>query len=678
MNISSKRAEYTALVGIGVSVIFFVLTWIMAGVAQSYALSTLKWLILGSLIVAVVLWFQFRLRSMAQQEKLDLDKIDNEQEANIFAEQGSNVSMFAVAQKRLDLFEKWYLPAFSVIIAAYHIIIGIIFFNKAFDLAALSPESPQTVAVILFFMAFGTFLIAKYASGLSGQKQWRPIRAYGSWLLVCSVLTFLIAVAMGLAQFKYMIMHTVLGWAVPVVMLIIGAETALNIVFDIYRPRISGQYHRASFDSRLLGLFSEPGGFFHSIAAAIDYQFGFQVSQTWFYQLVQKAIVPLVFLSILLLWLMSGFLVIGPGQQAIIERFGKPLNNAEPIGPGLRLKLPYPIDIAYLEDVQKVQFIPVGYTPKHNQHIDKAPLLWGRPHYEAEENLLVGSKTKATDSGQGAGAFGMVVTAVPLHYRIKNLNDYIYNNAEPEKTLSAIAHRELTKFAVSAKVETSDDDDVSADSILGAGRTKANKTLKQRIQQAADEKGLGVEIVFAAMEGVHPPKEVAEDYQKVVGAVQQSRAAILGAMADRNTTLAKLGGSVDKVNDMYQLGEDYILANTENNDVEAEKIASEFDEKIKTASGEIYRTLSQAKSYSYEKAAASKADGERFQSQLMAYELAPEIYLNELRLGTLEEMLNDIRKYVVIADANDSQILIFDLKEKLEQSLYDIEIPEGN
>ncbi len=676
MKISSKRAEYTALIGICLSLVFFALTWILAGYSGSFALMGLKWQFLASLLIAVVLWFQFHLKSMAEQEKLDLAKLDKNQEKTIFAEQGNQISMFAEAEKRLALFEKWYLPIFSVLLAVYQILVGLWLFNRAFVNAGVIPETPQTVAVIMFFGAFGSFLIARYTSGLSAQKEWRAIRSYGSWLLLCSVLAFLIAISLGLAQFKYYQMHTIVGWAVPIIMLVIGGETALNVIFDLYRPRVPGQYHRASFDSRLLGLFSEPGGFFHSIAAAIDYQFGFKVSQTWFYKLVEKAIIPLVFLSIILLWLMSGFLVIGPGEQAIIERFGVPLNEGEPIGAGLRFKFPYPIDIAYKEKVSQVQFIPVGYTPKENV-MDRTPLLWGRPHYEHELNLLVASSSLGRGNEQGTSSFGMVVTAVPLYYRITDLHDYLYNNADPKKTLSVLGHRELMKFAVSAEIESSDDLTINSNSILGGGKSEASELLKSRIQQAADEKGLGVEIVFAAFEGVHPPKEVAEDYQKVVGAVQERQAAVLGAMAELNKRLASLGGSVEKVSEMYELSEEYLEATKNNNESQAVEIGEKLDNRIKNASGEIYRKLSEAKSYSFEKSTRAKADGERFSSQLKAYSSAPDIYTRELRLSMLEDALKDIRKYIVISDSNDSEVLIFDLKEKLEQSLYDIEIPEG-
>src|SRR5512140_2202336 len=127
---------------------------------------------------------------------------------------------------------------------------------------------------------------------------------------------------------------------------------------DIYRPRLKGQYIRSAFESRLLGLISETGGILYTAANAIDYQFGFKVSQTWFFQLLEKAIAPLILFSIVTLYLLTCITIVQPDEKGIIERFGKPIIENQ-IGPGLHLKLPWPIDIAYNYPVNRILQINV-------------------------------------------------------------------------------------------------------------------------------------------------------------------------------------------------------------------------------------------------------------------------------------------------------------------------------
>jgi hypothetical protein len=64
------------------------------------------------------------------------------------------------------------------------------------------------------------------------------------------------------AQYKYTAGLAILEYAIPWVMIVLGAEILLNTILDIYRPRVAGQYAQAAFDSRLLGLVNEPAACF--------------------------------------------------------------------------------------------------------------------------------------------------------------------------------------------------------------------------------------------------------------------------------------------------------------------------------------------------------------------------------------------------------------------------------
>jgi hypothetical protein len=44
----------------------------------------------------------------------------------------------------------------------------------------------------------------------------------------------------------------------------------------------------------------------------------------------------------------------------------------------------------------------------------------------------------------------------------------------------------------------------------------------------------------------------------------------------------------------------------------------------------------------------------------------------------LEEALQKIRKYVVVADQNDSQVTVVDLQEKLSPNLYEMGVTQEN
>ena len=679
MTISSKRAEYLAQASLALSVVFFVIAFLIGRWSGFFGVSAVGWLVLSSALIWLVLWIQFHQRALAEREKLDMSQLAKAQQSStIFQTKGEQDVLLAVAQRRLELLEKWFLPVFSALIAAYQVGIGLYLFKAVPAAGSIDTKQPLICAIAMVAVAFISFLMSRYGTGMSAQPQWKPLRAGGSILLAVAVVCFALAIGLGWAHFKTAVVVDVIGWVIPVLLIILGAESALNVILDIYRPKLKGQYARSAFDSRLLGLINEPGEILHTAAGAIDYQFGFKVSQTWFYKLLAKAIVPLILFAAIILYLLSCVVVVSPNEEAIIEHFGNPLDgggNIRLAEPGLTFKWPWPIDIAYKYPTKKVMELSIGFVPRTNpktgEVIPERDLLWGKAHYEQEYQLLVASEQTGGSSASEAVPVSFVIAAVPVQYRVKDLYSFIYNHSNSEKMLEAICYQELTEFVASSRIEVDSEFDMSR-SLLGAGRERAKWILTERIQAAADEAGLGVEIVFLGLQGIHPPTNVAADYEKVVGAVQKKQASILDAQAERNRTLSVLAGSTEDADRLYSLAAEYQKAKDNNSSEQIKSLANDLDAAFEQARGDIFKTLREARSYAFEKATLAQATGERFAGQLKAYEAAKEIYKREQRLLAFEESLKSIRKYVVVGDTKDMQVFIVDLTEKLTPELYDI------
>ena len=82
-----------------------------------------------------------------------------------------------------------------------------------------------------------------------------------------------------------------------------------------------------------------------------------------------------------------------------------------------------------------------------------------------------------------------------------------------------ISTREVVRYLVG----------VDVNEIMSTTRFAAAEELKKRIQARADELKLGVHILFVGLQDVHPPVEVGEAYERVVGAKQKREADILKA-----------------------------------------------------------------------------------------------------------------------------------------------------
>jgi len=691
MTISAKRAEYIAWFSFFLSILSFIFIFIVGRYSGFIAIDNLAWFTLSSIMIWFVLAIQFHLRSLAEQEKLDMKRLQGGTDSTgLFEGKERQTAMFAVAQNRLRTLEKWFLPSFGMIIGVYQASIGALLIYRLMGERFVETKGALYCAGYMAIVAFITFLLSRYATGMSQQIKWKPLRAGGSILLAVSLLSLLLAIAMSFVQFKNYVISNLSAWIIAGLLCLLGAETLLNVVLDIYRPRIKGQYSRSSFDTRLLGLINEPGGIFKSLAHAIDYQFGFKVSETWFYKLIiGKALLPLCLLAVMVLYFMSCFVVINSDEDAIIEHFGNPKYNSgqvREIGPGLHLKWPWPIDKVKKYSTKRVIQLDIGYTPKVDEKTGKKiyekSLLWGVKHYESEEDLLVSSEVSGGIEGQQAVPVSIVKVSLPVQYKVKDLYSFLYNYVdvkgldkttiyESEKLLKSICYEQLTHFGANAKVEVDNPEDLQ-ESLLGAGRAKYRDILIKNIQQAANDAGLGVDIIFVGLQGIHPPTDLAKDYQQVIGAVQKKQSLILNADAYKNQVLGILAGSVEKANDLYSITQEYQQAEGLGNRQKIDELAKELDSAFSQAKGDIYASLRQAHGYAFEKATLAEATGERFASQLKAYNAAPDVYTTEQRLNALIEACSNIRKYMVVGDANDSQIFEVDIKEKLTPSLYDL------
>ena len=75
-------------------------------------------------------------------------------------------------------------------------------------------------------------------------------------------------------------------------------------------------------------------GLITTAAQALDYQFGFKVSETWFYRFFEKALGWLLLLQLGALVLSTCVVFIEAGEQGLLEHFGKPRGEPLAARPG--------------------------------------------------------------------------------------------------------------------------------------------------------------------------------------------------------------------------------------------------------------------------------------------------------------------------------------------------------
>ncbi len=689
-----RRARTVALVGLGMEILLAAFLTVMAVWSASEAIRGLAVMAAVGVEIWLFLVLIYQQRVLVQDEALETEELRREQASGLGGEALFDVEGEALllARRRLQAMYRWLLPAFTLAIIGSLSAGGLLRWSWPIGRPLNAPEwrPIQNATVVIWFMggaAFLTFLLSRYLTGMARQAEWRMLRSGAAWLMG---LTLGAAAVCGtLAPLHYgqaVVPERVLAYVVRILLLVLAAETLFNFVLDFYRPRTPGEEPRPAFDSRLLGLFTEPGGIARSIAEAINYQFGFEVSSTWFYQLIQRSLVPLIGFAVLTLFAASSLVFIEADEEGVVERFGRKITwPGSPDGtlkPGLHLKYPWPIDAVYKVATQRLHELKIGdQAPPGTDQTREELILWTNKH-ESDPHLrvLVATPKLAEYLGGGRGAatrpqageapavpggtggvktgeavpVSLLRVSVVIQYRILDAWDWLTTLENPEGMLDALARREIMRYCASIDVPR----------LLGGERERLERELWGTIQASADARQLGIEIVFLGFQGVHPPEETAESFQDVIGSLQKRTAAIRSAQAKYSKRLTEVAGEVGRaealaeairrLNDLEKLPPDQV-------DAEAVRQAEarvtgltlgDASAGVLPVGGRAAGVLSEARTRRWRLENQAHGEAVLFAEEITGKNAQPRVYGVRKYLQALEQSIAGIRKYVIAAGGN--------------------------
>ncbi len=668
---SPKKLEHTALLGLVLQGVFLLVCWILSTQSGSAAVAAEMWHLMAGLLVWLAVWVHGRQRRLAREEREELQRLKQSRLSEEMFEETELDTMRASSS--LVVLERFFVPALTLVLSGllalftFRIVMGRLLVER------LTVSQPLVVAVGMVGIGFVGFLIGKYAAGLAQSREFTLLRAAGGYVLGNVLACVLIAIAMGLYHFGMTWGHAVVAWLIPVMMGLVGLELVLNLVLDIYRPRVAGQERRPPYDSRLLGLFAEPGGVLKTVASTLDYQFGFKVSETWFYHFMERAIVPLLLIQLFSLWMLTTIVVVDPHEVAFIERLGRPIVSAADAETGLRatvfqpgyhLKWPWPISVARTIPAYKVHSIEVGkvYEPiertpwqldaRVQTRPDEDIILWRERHIDPAEgyevNFIVPSvelrEGEAPGSAQplppGADPEEGVVVAehAPevnlallkgiVDFRLRTNENglvdpdaafiYSYGVADMEEYVERLAYKAICRIASTQDFLR----------WIAQDRAATVEKFRRLVQEAADEAGLGIEVVYTGIPSLHPPADVAPAYEGVVTALQRQEA-------------LKLEGLVEEAR------------------------------VVERARGDAREATHMARGYAARLVKDAEAERQQFATKLEAYRKAERVYMFRNYFDAIETVFSSQLLYVV--PVSEREVDIIDMQERLRPQLLELD-----
>ena len=585
-------------------------------------------------LVAFASWFQMRLEENERLEKLEVVEFARSRgEAALFESKDSDVFP---ARRAREQFEKFFVPGFAVLLFILESGGAWLLWRWTGKMTA-GIASDRAMASLSLFAIFALllFLVGRFSVTIARLEDHRLLRPGASFLLAGAYVCVATAVGIAGARTGFSGADFWIARAFCALLGVMAAETLVSLLLEIYRPRVKGKVARPLYDSRIAGLLAQPESLVTTAAQTLDYQFGFKVSETWFFQLMRKSL-PVLFLAQLAVLLLSTCVVfIEPGEQGVLERFGHvDLANPERslLNPGGHLIWPWPIDQVYRYRTGQIQTFDVGFTPNAQSEADQT-ILWTVVHTK-EVNFLVGNVEPATitnslaNSTAGMAAnpgeitkvssVGLIDVSLPVQFQITNVLDWAYRNTGQTNLLQDLATRDLARYLAG----------VDLNAVLSHLRVEAAQELKSRIQDDANSHQLGVKILFVGVQDIHPPVKVAGDYEKVVAAGQQQIADTNNAVADAIQTNALAGA-------------------------------------------QAFSDMNQAESSQLRTEVSAWSRAALFTNQIAAYNAAPSVYQQRAYFQMFPAATANARKYILLV-TNTHDVVIFNLEDTIREDLLNL------
>lgn len=660
------------------------LIWGIAGEDTSFEIASLY--ILPGCLVWIGLMVIFHQHRLERLEALERDELANERggEESALFEEGE----VDVAARRLRLMHTWMMPAVSLLV-----VILLTTFSWDYLSWFHSLDDPNIDAGAFntggnlgwqLAMALGlslmSFIFSRFVAGMSKQRAWQNLRG-GAGYMVGNALV-LLAIAVGITFNFFDKPHVLEGisYGLCIYMLLVAGEILLNFVLNLYRPRRPGEVPRPAFDSRVLSLLAAPDSIVRSINEAVNYQFGFDITSSWGYQLLLRSFVWLIGFALAVLFLLSTIVIVEPGQQGVRLRSGRIVGDV--YEGQMMVKWPWPFETSEVVDTARIREISLNGPPRKRNDV----ILWDSQAEVPKELFLVASpeipssmdgrsafrlpmppgmqvdQVDNLDSGsEVTNQFALVDADVILRYRVRSggLVDYLNfsNDTRPrrsrlnmrEQVLRDIALRTVTQYMSTKPLEQ----------VLSPKGSALPTELRERVQAAFDERATGIEVISVAIPALRPPGEAVMMYEELSIDTQNSMKVVEEARRTANSALAGMVGDSERARNIVKDIEEFrrLVKEKGPDDESVRESRLKLERSLVESRGMIASFISSAWMLRWQIHMDARQNAAEVLGQVASYDAAPRLYRERKIMQVLSQALQSVRaKYVIGVDPDRTSI----------------------
>ena len=245
-----------------------------------------------------------------------------------------------------------------------------------------------------------------------------------------------------------------------------------------------------------------------------------------------------LFAVVLAVWLASGFYIVVEGQRGVVLTFGR---FSQETGPGLRWRLPWPIQSNEIVNLQQVRTLEIGYRNNVRTKVLKESLM-----LTDDENI--------------------VDLQFAVQYVVTDATKYIFNVRRPDESAMQIAETAMREVIGKNRM----------DAILYETQVDiANKT-RDLMQVIHDRYGTGIQISAVTVQNAQPPEQVQAAFDDAVKAGQDRERQKNEGQAYANDVIPRSRGAASR---LLQEAEGYkqrVIANAEGEASRFKQVLAEY------------------------------------------------------------------------------------------------------
>jgi membrane protease subunit HflK len=367
-------------------------------------------------------------------------------------------------------------------------LLGVAFsmFRKVLEPGELAIAYPVPSAIIMLVLALLSFLLSRFERAVGERTGSAALLADGIHARVDMFGSLLVAIAL-LGESMSLRVDQLAAAVVSVFILVQAINVFVTVLRDARRAEdgmapLYPEWLPRSLQPRLLQL---KDAACRRLAALL----GIPLHGPNLNARVGRAASTAVLLLIGLAYLATGIFRVNAHEAAIVERFGRPLQTAQPLGPGLHYRLPWPVETERKVNAHRVRRMVVGSEISRESTV----LLWTNIHYIRDFNVLSGENI-------------FIDVGMVLEYRVADPHSYLYATKDPEGILREVAYGALLRTVAQRTFFE----------LVTTERDQLEETIREAIVRELTPYAAGLELLSVNLRDLHPPTSVAQDFQEVV------------------------------------------------------------------------------------------------------------------------------------------------------------------